>query len=176
MQQKAEQQHSLCCDAPVRIYTWGKTEVEALKEDKPKDKKVEKHELHFICTNCQQECTVSILGVNLGEYRRILNQWLLEDQSLAEFAEKMGLTFKEPQPTQIHRHFNVAVINQGGTEAQEPERKQVESHQVLLGADGKELLKQAEELTPVTRELLRKNLEQKMVEEEQKELDEHSKN
>ena len=154
IQLNAAQRLSQCCKAPVRIYTLGVTEPLV-----PGN-----HELHFICSQCQNECVVNMSGIDLGEYRRLLNQWLLEDQSLAEFAEKMGLTFKEDQPNIIHKHYNVAMINNpGGAESQMSERKQVESHQ--LDTEGKELVKQAEDLTPITRELLRKSLEEKMLEE-----------
>ena len=159
IQLNAAQRLSQCCKAPVRIYSWGKTEK--LNSGN--------YELHFICSQCQNECFASMPGVDLGEYRRLLNQWLLEDQSLAEFAEKMGLTFKEDQPNIIHKHYNVAMINNSpnGAESQMPERKTVESHQ--LDAEEKELVKQAEDLTPITRELLRKSLEKKMLEEASKE-------
>jgi len=155
MQLNAAQRLSQCCQSPVRIYSWGKTD--ALEPGN--------YELHFICSQCQNECVACMPGVDLGEYRRLLNQWLLEDQSLAKFAETMGLTFKEDQPNIIHKHYNVAMINNntpGDTSSVMPERRIVASHQ--LDAEGTELVKQAGELTPVTRELLRKSLEEKMLE------------
>ena len=159
IQLKAAQQLSQCCKAAVRSYTLGVTDPTV-----PGN-----HELHFICTQCQNECFVNMSGIDLNEYRKLLNQWLLEDQSLAEFAEKMGLTFKEEQPSIINKHYNVAMINNAGSNdnAQMPDRKTIESHQ--LDSEGKELIKQAEDLTPITRELLRKSLEEKMLEEKKKE-------
>lgn len=158
MQLKAAQRLSQCCQASIRIYSWGKTD--ALEPGN--------YELHFICEQCQNECVACMPGVDLGEYRRLLNQWLLEDQSLAKFAETMGLTFKEEQPNIIHKHYNVAMINNnpGSAVPEMPDRKIIESHQ--LDAEGAELVKQAGELTPVTRELLRKNLEDKMLEAKEK--------
>lgn len=109
-----------------------------------------------VCLKCKHECTIIHPKLNLAEYRKLLDLWLQEDLGLAEFSEKMGLTFKEntPQTPVIQKNYQLILGDSP--------RKQIESNQI--DTSEAQVLQQAQDLSPVAREQLRKALESKLLE------------
>jgi hypothetical protein len=131
---------SSCCKSSVRTHTWdgGK---------------------HFVCSKCNEECLVVASSVNSKQYMNLLKMWSLEDLSLAEFAEKMGLTFKEEAPKIKQNNF--FVMNKTQPKQTSNNRKKIESK--ALNSEEQEIISDAQELTPVAREKLRKQLEMRAL-------------
>ena len=103
-----------------------------------------------VCMKCNKECNVEIVDkVTLYRIKKeLLEQLREEDRLLVDFAEKMGYTSKEEVPqTVVYNRQNIAVIT---------------------GAKGvdREVAGQLEQLSPRDREILIKELEKKIEEEE----------
>lgn len=103
-----------------------------------------------ICKKCGNKCKTIKKYFSINEYRETIRQWMREDQILSEFAEKMGLTFKSDQPILMQKNYNLFVADR---------RKSIEA----TSSEETEILKQAEQLNPILREELRKELEKKML-------------
>lgn len=143
-------QRSTCCGAKVTEFQW---------EGDPK----------LTCVTCGKQCGVKGNKANYGEYRRILNDIAKEDEALANFADKMGFTFKEDPTIIKNTQYNVTVQQQ----AEEQQRKQVKSKQVedeTLDDKDRGILTDVEQLDPRTREKLRKDLQQALLEQGKEEL------
>jgi len=93
---------SLCCDAPVRLYT--ELEGYAIPET---------HE----CMQCHCRCEVKLVDrLHIMKTKQdILRQLLDEDDKLAEFAQKFGFTTAPPPPPPTIENYkpNILVIGDG---------------------------------------------------------------
>lgn len=131
---KPRENLSLCCNKPVNEYMWEK-------------------EPHYTCKKCGKDCEIKNVDVrNMDLIIRLLEQLKGEDASLVEFLARIGFVQK---------------MMDGSFDSQQPEsqgRKKTRNRVVENGSDlDKSLVEDVDNMDPRTRETLRKNLEQKII-------------
>ena len=139
IEEEARTAKSNCCKRPYRIDKFDEQE-------------------YYFCTKCNKECTLFQPRENIVEYRKLLKLWCEEDSALALFAEKMGFTFREDS---LKIQQNNYLVHQDG-KPQENGRKQIQSK--VLDTEQQDIITQAEDMDPRTREKLRKELVKKALE------------
>lgn len=98
----------------------------------------------YKCLKCGNLCKVKIADrKTIFELkRRILEQLREEDRILIEFAEKMGYTFKQPEPKEEHKHIHYELK--------------------IEDVDG-ETVRKLQEIGPMERERIIKELEKQLL-------------
>jgi len=138
MEGRYQELRSVCCKALVSTFIRG-----------------EKHKVTYhICTACNNRCEVETKTLlNLLKMRNnIIKLIQEEDEYLVDFAEKLGYTNKEEQPSPIVKQ-NILVMN--------PKNKNTLDQSVIS---------ELESLSPMDRQKARKALEAKIAEESQGEV------